>query len=295
MTNEQYIDIGGIRTRYFEGGSGEPLLLLHGGNFGEQDNVDCANNWDLNWDALARHFHVYAIDRLGQGYTDNPEPGQYTIENIVAHVRGFIAAAGLKKLHLVGHSRGGYMASRVTREDQDSVLTLTIVDSSTTSPKINTFRERLRANQRQDRRGRESLAWIIEQFSYSPALVTKEWMDVREAIAKTEKNDRAVAEVAKIYDSEFLPGLQKNKDETLAWIKAGNLKSPTLLVWGKNDPSAVVEGGLELFDLVSASSPQTQMHIFNQAGHYCYREHPLAFAEVVTAFIHSAKYAAVAG
>ena len=50
MTKELFVAVDGIRTRYFEAGSGEPMLLLHGGNFGEQDNVDCANNWDLNWD-----------------------------------------------------------------------------------------------------------------------------------------------------------------------------------------------------------------------------------------------------
>jgi len=287
MTSEQFIDVNGIRTRFFEAGSGEPMLLLHGGNFGEQDNVDCANNWDLNWPVFAKSFHVYAIDRLGQGYTDNPKPGQYTIENIVAHIRGFIEVVGLRDVHLVGHSRGGYMATRVTMEDQSRIASLTIVDSSTTSPRVNTFRERLRANARSDKRSRESLAWIIEQFSYSPVHITKEWMDVREAIAKTPKNDEAATHVAKIYDSEFLPGLQRHKDDTLAWIQAGNLRVPTLIVWGRNDPSAVLDGGLDLFNLISEASSEVQMHIFNQAGHYCYREHPVAFADVVTAFIHS--------
>lgn len=287
MEHAKFVDVDGIRTRYFEAGKGEPMLLLHGGNFGQADNVDCANNWDLNWDYFAREFHVFAMDRLGQGFTDNPKPGGYTIENVIKHIRGFIHTMGLETLHLVGHSRGGYMSTRITREDQARILSLTIVDSSTTAPGPNTFRGPLLAKAPRPLRSRQSLAWVTEQFSWSGALNTEEWMDVREQIAKTAKNDEAVAEVEKIYDSIFLPGLEKQKDETLAWIKAANLKTPTLLVWGKNDPSAVLAGGLELFEIVSGSTPKTQMHIFNQAGHYCYREHPKAFAEAVMAFIRS--------
>ena len=287
MPAEKFIDIDGIRTRYFEAGTGDPMLLLHGGNFGQADNVDCADNWDLNWDGFARHFHVFAIDRLGQGYTDNPKPGDYTIENVIAHIRGFIHKMGFEQLHLVGHSRGGYMSSRITREDPARIRTLTIVDSSTTAPGANVFRGPLLASAPRPLRSRESIAWVTRQFSYSDALITKEWLDVREAIARTPKNEEAVAEVAKIYDGIFLPGLEKQKEDTLAWMKAGNLKQPTLLVWGKNDPSAVLAGGLHLFDIVSGSTAKAQMHIFNGAGHYSYREHPKAFVEVVSGFIRT--------
>jgi pimeloyl-ACP methyl ester carboxylesterase len=85
----------------------------------------------------------------------------------------------------------------------------------------------------------------------------------------------------------FLPSLRQQKEETLNWIKNGNLKIPTLVVWGKNDPSAVLENGLALFELIASSAPRAQMHIFNQAGHYAYREHPKDFVEVVTAFIRA--------
>ena len=34
MTGEKYIDVDGIKTRYFEKGSGPLLVLFHGGHFG---------------------------------------------------------------------------------------------------------------------------------------------------------------------------------------------------------------------------------------------------------------------
>jgi len=30
LSNERYVDVDGIRTRYFEKGKGEPIVLLHG-------------------------------------------------------------------------------------------------------------------------------------------------------------------------------------------------------------------------------------------------------------------------
>ena len=285
MHGEKFVDVDGSRTRYFEAGKGDPLLLFHGGNFGQADNVDCAENWGLNWEIFARSFHVFAVDKLGQGFTDNPKDDDFTIDAVVRHAAGFIRAMGVDRYHLVGHSRGGYLVTRLTRENQRQVRTLTIVDSSTTAPGANVFRGPLLANAPKPLLTRESIAWVTRAFSASDSLITDDWMDVRERIAQTPKNAEAVRKMATLDKERFLPSLEKQKGETLGWIDAGGLKVPTLLVWGKNDPSAVLSGGLDLFDKVSKSTDRAQMHIFNQAGHYSYREHPRDFAEVVTTFI----------
>ena len=287
MGPEQWVDVDGIRTRYFVAGKGEPLFLLHGGNFGQADNVDCAENWALNWEGFARSFRVFAVDKLGQGFTDNPPNDDYTIEAVVRHAQGFIRAMGAERYHLVGHSRGGYLVTRLTREQQHRVMTLTIVDSSTTAPGPNRFRGPLLANAPKPLLTRESIEWVTRAFSVLPSLITEDWMDVRERIAKLPKNQEAVAKMATLERERFLPSLERQKEETLAWIRAGQLSVPTLLVWGKNDPSAILAGGLELFEIVAASTPRAQMHIFNQAGHYSYREHPKDFVEVVTSFIRA--------
>ena len=48
QADERFVDVDGIRTRYFEKGSGETLVLFHGGNFGSNDAADCALDWGLN-------------------------------------------------------------------------------------------------------------------------------------------------------------------------------------------------------------------------------------------------------
>lgn len=295
MKNEKFLDVDGIRTRYFDEGEGEPLVLIHGGHFGANDNVDLANNWDLNWPFFVKSFHVYALDKLGQGYTDLPKSDEdHTMAAVVNHAYGFIQTMGLKKVHLVGHSRGGYLVTRLTLEHPELVSTLVVVDSSTTSPGENPKND---AERDQGRRGKllanaprpllskESLRWVTGQFSATKEHITEEWLNIRYEVGKLPKTVQSVEKTSKLSSTVFLPHISKQKEETHAWIKEGRLKTPTLLVWGKNDPSAVISGGLALFDLVAGSTKRAQMHIFNQAGHYSYREHPEDFARVVTSFI----------
>src|SRR5262245_52250046 len=70
MGEAKFVDVNGIRTRYFEGGTGEPLVLVHGGQW---PSTASADGWAPIFDHLAANFHVYAFDKLGVGYTDNPK------------------------------------------------------------------------------------------------------------------------------------------------------------------------------------------------------------------------------
>ena len=92
MSEAKYVDVSGIRTRYLEAGRGEPMLLIHGGHFGL---VASADVWNPAIDKLAEHFHVYAIDRPGQGFTDNPKKdSDYVIGTSVRHAYEFLEEAG---------------------------------------------------------------------------------------------------------------------------------------------------------------------------------------------------------
>jgi pimeloyl-ACP methyl ester carboxylesterase len=272
-------------------------MLFHGGHFGANDNVDLANNWDLNWPYFVKSFHVYAPDKLGQGFTDLPKRDEdYTMGAVIQHGYDFIQALGLKSVHVVGHSRGGYLVTRLTLEHPELVKTLVIVDSSTTAPGENPKDDKERDAARRGRLlaaaprpllSRESIRWVTEQFSATTEHITEEWLNVRCEVAKLPKTAISVEKLATLSAKVFLPHIAQQKEETHLWIKEGRLKTPTLLVWGKNDPSAVLSGGLALFDMVAASTPRSHMHIFNRAGHYSYREHPEDFARVVTSFIQA--------
>ncbi|MDA2934501.1 alpha/beta hydrolase [Acidobacteria bacterium AH-259-D05] len=295
MQNPKYVNVKGIKTRYFDQGQGEPLVLIHGGNFGNEDNIDLADNWDLNWPWFVKWFHVYAPDKLGQGFTDLPQSDEdYTMAAIIGHAHDFIQEMGLKKVHLVGHSRGAYVVTRLTLEHPELVRTLVIVDSNTIAPGENPRDAQERSKMRRGKLladtpkpllTKESLKWVSEAFSYSGEHVTDEWINIRHRVASLPQTVEAIEKMSQLFSTIFLPQLSRQKEQTHQWIKEGKLKAATLLIWGYNDPSAVVDDGVELFKMIAPTVPRTHMHIFNNAGHYSYREHPEDFARVVADFI----------
>src|SRR3954471_2892555 len=89
------IDVDGIGTRYYEAGSGDPIVMIYGGNFGTSDSGSSAYTWSRNWRALAEHHRVILPDKLGQGHTDNPRNDDYTMRAVVQHLAGFLRAMDL--------------------------------------------------------------------------------------------------------------------------------------------------------------------------------------------------------
>jgi pimeloyl-ACP methyl ester carboxylesterase len=58
----EYLQLGAMRTWYAEHGSGDPLVLLHGGLVDDRF-------FEPNLSALADRYHVYTPKRRGHGHT----------------------------------------------------------------------------------------------------------------------------------------------------------------------------------------------------------------------------------
>lgn len=292
MTGAKFIDVDGVKTRYFDKGSGAVLLLVHGSHFGTTDACDSAVDWELNFEGLARWFRVVAIDKLGQGHTGNPKTdADYTMAAVVNHAAQFIVAMGLKNVHVIGHSRGGYIVGRLTLDYPELVRSCTIVDSGTLAPGPSKT-ESIMAHAPQPRLSRESQYWVAEHYSFSAKHITDSWLDAAVEIADLPKYREAVRKMEDegLKRNHFFPHLTLQKEETLNWIMQGRLTAPTLLVWGYNDPTALLKRGHALFELIADANPRAEMHVINQAGHFCYREQPETFNQVIRGFVE--KYAA---
>ena len=288
LTDPRYVDVDGIRTRYFEKGEGEPMVLVHGGHMGTFA-ADLADDWDLNFDALSRHYRVYALDKLGMGFTDNPKTDDgYTIQAQTDHVSRFMETLGIGPAHLCGHSRGGYLVTRLALQHPEQCRSCIIVDSGTLSPGAGR-NEIVHADPPLPLRSRECHRWVFERYSYSPTCVTEGWLDVAVEAAHTPKYEEAVRKMSDegLLATKFLPGLQRDQEETLRWLLDRGLQRPTLMLWGYNDPTAPLSQGMALMEFLTAKERRTYLHIFNEAGHFCYREHPDAFNAAVRAFTES--------
>jgi len=287
MIDEKFIDVNGIRTRYFEKGAGPIVVLFHGGHFGSHDAADCAEDWNLNFDGLAQWFHVYAVDKIGQGYTDNPKRDEdYTVATVVQHAYDFLKALGLRRVHPVGHSRGAYLVARLTLEHPELFDSCILVDTNTLAPGISK-NETVMANPPKPRLSRESQRWVLQKYSYGFEHISEEWLDVMMNVAALPKYREAVKKMEELglRTTCFLPHLARQKDETLGLIRDRGFGRPTLLAWSYNDPTATIDQGHALFDRIARATPDARMYIFNRAGHFSYREHPVEFNDMLRGFI----------
>lgn len=286
--NIKFVDVDGIRTRYYESGQGESLILFHGGQFGGLYSLDC---WSLNLPGLSEKFHVLAVDKLGQGYTDNPKSAQhYTFEALFRHAEGFLETLGVTKAHLVGHSRGGLLVAKLALEHPDIVSSVVIVDSNTTAADSPIFPAGKFYQNLPIPPGpptRQTIRVEPDHQSFSIDHITDQFITRMLDIALLPKFQEAERCIKENNLSVWTPSLNRHKWEVLNTIDESGLMVPTLIVWGVNDPSAPLPLAYQIYERIALKTPIAELNIINNAGHYCFREHPGTFNRIVRGFCSS--------
>ena len=96
------IDVDGLATSYLESGHGDPVVLLHGGEFG----VSAELGWERVIGALAEHYRVLAPDMLGFGESAKVIDFNDGRGMRIRHIARFCAELGVAGAHFVGNSMG---------------------------------------------------------------------------------------------------------------------------------------------------------------------------------------------
>lgn len=119
-----YVDIDGHQTWVEDrGGSGEPLLLLHGGLSNSDELLNSIGG------GLAKRFRVVAFDRRGHGYTADTEAAFHYADMATETVRVLEEVLG-GPAHLVGWSDGGIVALLVALQRPDLVRKLVVIGAN---------------------------------------------------------------------------------------------------------------------------------------------------------------------
>ena len=118
----QFVEIAGLSTYYEIDGSGEPLLLLHGG-------LCSAEIFDRMIPGLTRRYRVFVPERRGHGRTpDTDEPFSY--DAMTAETFAFMDALGSASARVVGHSDGGNIGLLMAIRHPDRVLCLVSISGN---------------------------------------------------------------------------------------------------------------------------------------------------------------------
>lgn len=282
-----FVEFEGQRVRYYENGRGEPLVLLCGGEFGSVYSLD---SWSLNLDGLAQRFHVYALDKPGQGYSDIPKSdADYTFEWLFDSIYRALRALGIRGAHMVGHSRGALVAARMALDHPDMIKTATIAASSTLAPEdphvpTDLFYDVIAARTPPGPPTRESVRLETDAQAFSRAHISDDFVSRMLKIAKLPSIQEARRRMGTLRQAVWYPSLYRTRSQTISQIDEGGLPVPTLVIWGFNDRAAPLYLGHRLFERICPKTPNCEFHVLNQAGHYSFREQWQKFNRVLQNF-----------
>jgi len=103
-----YLTINGHQIFYIDTKSNhkDTILLIHGFPTSSWD-------WEKIWEALSAGYRLVAMDMLGFGLSDKPNPHKYSIHEQAGIVEGIVQQLGLKSFHVLAHDYGDTVAQEL--------------------------------------------------------------------------------------------------------------------------------------------------------------------------------------
>lgn len=271
-----------LKIRYLESDKNDSetrqhLLFIHG--LGSS-----ADRWLDIPDALSLYFHTVAIDLPGFGGSDKPSDMNYTIEAFSDIVREFIDKIKIpeedrgnnkaRTTTLVGHSLGGYVASRIAATDNSNFLNkLVLVDSSGNlekpTPLLDEYLDAAINPSKEKVRG------VFEQMVANPLLVSD--VLVHGFIDRINRPGSKYA-----FESSL-----RNSANTQIGINNLNRISekgiPTLILWGMHDKVIPTQHSQIFKEAIKGST----VTLIPNTGHAPFTEKPALVCEYLHKFLSS--------
>ncbi|MGE5269122.1 MAG: alpha/beta fold hydrolase [Thiohalocapsa sp.] len=246
------IIVAGATIRLFAGGSGQPLLFLHG--------AGGHTGWMAFLEDLSARFRVLAPEHPGFGQSDDPLWLDEVADLAYFHL-DLLRALGLDRVHLMGTSLGGWVAAEMAVRSTARLASLTLVGAvgilADGEPIPDTFRMPDEEN--------------LRHYYADPERAARRLGDLGKAdMTIVAKNRATVTRLA--YRPRFHnPGLGK-------WLHRIDL--PTLLLWGEKDGLVPPAFG----EAYRALIPDARLVILPEAGHAPFDEQKDAFLAAFLAF-----------
>lgn len=254
---DDIMTLAGSKVQVLKGGSGAPLLLLHGasGNPG----------WLPYHQALAQHYTVYAPSHPGYDRSERPA-WIGTIQDMAHFYRQCIEDLGVAPVHVMGFSMGGWLAAELAAMCPPYVRSLTLVGAAGLKPEVGEIAEILMVSQDVAKKLR---FYDPSQVPDYEALVNRE-LTPEEQEGQWRNREMTSRLCWKPYfHNPKLPGYLRG------------LKTPTLLVWGQQDAIIPVNCAA----LYQRALPQATLHVIERCGHSPGLEKPQEFLNIVRTFL----------
>jgi 2-hydroxy-6-oxonona-2,4-dienedioate hydrolase len=269
-----------LKIRYLESDKNDvetlqSLLFIHG--LGSS-----ADRWLDIPDALSLYFHTLAIDLPGFGGSDKPTNMNYTIQAFSDIVRQFIDKIRIteedrgnnraRPITLVGHSLGGYIASKIAGAENSNFLhKLVLIDSSGNLEKPTPILERyLDAAMNPSK---EKVRRVFEQMVANPLIISD--VLVQGFIDRINKPNSKYA---------FESSLKNSANTQIGkkyLSKIGEKGIPTLIIWGMHDRVIPTQHSQIFREAIKDST----VIIIPHTGHAPFTEKPALVCEYLHKFL----------
>lgn len=258
---DDVVTVNGQRVRYLDSGSSnDTIVLLHGlGGYAER--------WSGVIQEMAGTYRTVAPDMIGYGRSDKPV-ADYTPAFFVEFLEGFIQEMGLESPHLVGASLGGQVCAEFAASHPQDISRLVLVSPAgimkhptpaldayimaALYPRVSSVTHAMRI---MDGCGREPKRDMVETF-----------------ITNMRRPNAKMA---------FTSSLLCFKHSRSVTPTLRRISSPTLLVWGYDDPIIPVSYASRF----RAAIPRCAFVGMEDCGHAPYVQYPERFSGIVKSFL----------
>ena len=262
-------DLGWIKIGYNDGGTGNPpVILLHGSGAG----ASSWSNFVLNFNFFAEHYRTIAMDQPGYGKSD-PWVAKSEARNTAnaRAVKDLMDKLGIEKASLLGNSMGGATAMAFAVDYPDRLEKMVLMGSGGGGPTLLS---------QQPSEGSKALQACYFDQSFE---TFRKFFDIMLYDGSAVPDDVLRARVNSI-SKPHLEAWRESQGGPIRNILADlpNVKTPTLIIQGRNDRVVAPEASLQLLSAL----PNSQLHMFNQCGHWVQYEQAGDFNKMVLDFLN---------
>ncbi len=262
-----------LQLHYNDIGSGaETVVMLHGSGPGATGWANFSRNVEPFVNA---GYRVILLDCPGWGKSDTIVNTGSRSDLNARSLKGLMDTIGLEKAHIVGNSMGAHSTVAFALANPTRVGKLILMGGGTGGPSqfVPMPTEGIKLIDQLYRNPTiDNLKKMMNVFVYDASHLTEELYEAR---LNNMLNRRDHLE-------NFVKSLETNPKQFPDYgHRLGEIKTPTLVVWGRDDRFVPMDVGLRLIWGI----PNAQMHIFNQCGHWAQWEHADTFNRMVLDFL----------
>ena len=253
----------GHYIRYADNGSGDCIVLLHG-------YLETLDIWQDFANKLTLNYRVILIDLPGHGESDNAGKTN-TMELMAETVRFVLKELKISKVHLLGHSMGGYVSLAFAEMYPDLLNSLIIFHSTGNSDTSEKIKNRNREIELVQQGKKEIIINTNIPFAFGSKNVEKLNSEISRIIrfAKKQSDKGIIASIE---------GMKSRKDRKHVLKE---IDVPVLFIYGKHDNYIP-------FDTIAIQTElpkKTYLSVLENSGHMGFIEEEQKSINAIMEFI----------